>query len=204
MVLKLNPALTLGASYQGKTALKYMKTGAAAASMSATGGFTDSGRMTVVDFQWPAMTAVGASWQASPALLVAADIKNITWADVMKDFRQRYDSATMGGSVSFTLPQSWKDQTVLNLGLAWRSSPALTLRAGLNLAANPIPDAEVNPLFPATVGKHLMAGLGYRFTPQSEFNASLTVTPTSTVTNAQGVSISHRQTNLQAIYSLMF
>jgi long-chain fatty acid transport protein len=40
----------------------------------------------------------------------------------MKDFRMRYDSAGMGGSVSFALPQNWKDQTVLSLGGArWLS-----------------------------------------------------------------------------------
>jgi hypothetical protein len=33
--------------------------------MTAFGGFADTGRITVVDFQWPA-TAVGASWQATP------------------------------------------------------------------------------------------------------------------------------------------
>jgi long-chain fatty acid transport protein len=64
-----------------------MKTGVTGASMSATGGFADSGRMTVVDFQWPAMTAVGLSWQATPSVLLAADVKRLGWAAVMKDFR---------------------------------------------------------------------------------------------------------------------
>ena len=77
----------------------------------------------------------------------------------------RYDSAGMGGSVSFALPQNWKNQTVVNLGAAWEATPALTLRAGVNVGDNPIPDAFVNPLFPATVERHLTLGLGYRFSP---------------------------------------
>ena len=84
-----------------------------AASLSATGGFADSGRITVIDFQWPEMTAMGAAWQATPALLLAADVKRIGWAEVMKGFRLRYDSGGIGGSVSFALPQQWKDQTCL-------------------------------------------------------------------------------------------
>jgi long-chain fatty acid transport protein len=40
-------------------------------------------------------------------------------------------------------------------------SPALTLRAGINHASNPIPDALVNPLFPATVERHYTLGLGW-------------------------------------------
>jgi long-chain fatty acid transport protein len=58
---------------------------------------------------------------AGPALLVA-DVKRIGWSDVMKDFRMRYDSAGMGGSVSFALPQNWKDQTVLSVGASLRSA----------------------------------------------------------------------------------
>ena len=203
-VYKVSPEWTFGASYQLKSALGDMKTNATGASLSATGGFFDTGRLTVVDFQWPATTAVGASWQATPKLLIAADVKSIAWSGVMKDFKMRYDSAGMGGSVSFALPQNWKDQTVTNLGLAYAVSETLTLRAGVNLADNPIPDAYVNPLFPATVKSHYTLGLGYRFSAASEFNGSLTMAPKTTVTSGQGVVITHSQTNMQLMYSYRY
>lgn len=203
LVYRMAPGLTLGASYQTETSLGDMKTSASGASLSAFGGFADSGRITVVDFQWPAMTAVGIAWQGGPALLVA-DVKRVDWSGVMKDFRMRYDSAGMGGSVSFALPQNWKDQTVISLGGAFAISPALTLRAGYNRADNPIPEAFVNPLFPATEKTHYTLGLGWRISPAGEFNASLTVAPRSTVTNGQGVVVSHKQTNLQMMYSHRF
>lgn len=202
-VWRLSPALSVGASYQSETSLGDMKTSASGAALSAFGGFADSGRMTVVDFQWPSMMALGLAWQAGPALL-AADVKRIGWSKVMKDFRMRYDSAAMGGSVSFALPQNWSDQTVINLGAAFAISPALTLRAGLNRADNPIPDAFVHPLFPATEKTHYTLGLGWRPTAAGEFNASLTMAPKSTVTNGQGVVVSHKQTNLQLMYSHRF
>ncbi len=204
VLYSVSPLLRVGASYHTKSSLKDMKTSATGASMSATGGFVDTGRITVVDFQWPATTAIGVSWQATPDVLVAADVKNIAWSSVMSDFKLRYDSAGMGGSVSFALPQNWKDQTVLNLGLAYAVNPALTLRAGVNLADNPIPDAFVNPLFPATVERHLMFGLGYKFSPVSEFNIAVTVAPTTTVTNGQGVVVTHKQTNAQLMYTHRF
>ena len=203
LVYKVVPGVVLGASYRMKSSLKDMKTGADKASLSATGGFADSGRITVIDFQWPAMTSLGAAWQATPALLVAADIKRIGWADVMKDFRLRYDSAGMGGSVSFALPQQWKDQTVTSIGVAYGLG-ALTLRGGFNHADNPIPDALVNPLFPATVKSHYALGAGWRFSATGELNASLTIAPTSKVTNGMGVEITHKQTNLQLMYSRQF
>ncbi len=116
----------------------------------------------------------------------------------------RFDSAGMGGSVSFALPQNWKDQTVTSLGLAWATSDRLTLRTGVNLTDNPIPDALVNPLFPATVKTHYTFGAGWRFASASELNGSLTVAPRSTVTNGMGVVVEHKQTNAQLMYSYRF
>lgn len=206
-VYKASPTLTLGASYQFKSALGDMKTSATGASMSAAGMPQrpfDTGRITVVDFQWPAMTAIGLAWQATPALLVAADLKHIAWSGVMKDFKLRYDSAGMGGSVSFALPQNWKDQTVTNLGAAYAVNGQLTVRGGVNLASNPIPEAFVNPLFPATVEKHYTMGLGYRFSAASEFNGSLTIAPSARVTNASGVVVTHKQTNVQLMYTYRY
>lgn len=203
-VYKATPEVTLGASYQFKTNLDDMKTGSTGASLSAEGGFVDSGRITVIDFQWPATLGAGIGWQATPALLVAADIKRLQWSDVMKDFKLRFDSAGLGGSVSFALPQNWEDQTVFNLGVAYDVNAQLTLRGGLNLADNPVPDAYVNPLFPATIEDHYTLGLGYRFSPASEFNGSFTYAPTVTVTNPQGIEISHKQVNWQFMYTHRF
>ncbi|MBU6260571.1 MAG: outer membrane protein transport protein [Burkholderiales bacterium] len=201
LVYRVAPAVTLGASYQSKSALADMKTSGRGASLSAAGGFADSGRITVVNFQWPATWAAGAAWQATPALLLAADVKRIEWSTVMQNFRLRYDSAGLGGSVSFALPQNWSDQTVLNVGAAWAVNPALTLRAGYNYGKDPIPAAYVNPLFPATVQSHYTLGLGYAFDAADSFDGSLTLAPTSSVTTGSGVVVTHRQTNFQLMYS---
>jgi long-chain fatty acid transport protein len=202
--VRFSKDLVVGASYQFKSGLADMKTASSAASMTAFGGFSDNGQITVIDFQMPSVIGIGASWQARPSLLLAADLKYIGWADSMKNFSLRYDSAQMGGSVSFALPQNWKDQTVLSLGGAWKANEQLTLRAGVNLADNPIPDATVNPLFPATVKNHFTFGLGYQSSPTGELNASLTIAPSTSVTSGGGVAISHGQTNLQFMYSHRF
>lgn len=203
-VYKVNKDVTVGGSYQFKSGLDDMKTASSAASIASDGAATDYGQMTVIDFQMPSVFAVGASWQAQPSLLLAADIKYIGWADSMKSFKMRYDSSMGNGSVSFAMPQNWKDQTVLNLGMAWKANEQLTLRAGLNLADNPIPDAYVNPLFPATVKSHVTLGMGYKVSEAGDFNASLTLAPSETVTSGSGVTISHGQTNLQVMYSHRF
>ena len=201
--------VTVGGSYRFKSKLDDMKTESNSASMTANPGggaqtFADSGSITIVNFQMPSVLALGASWQVQPALLLAADIKSIGWADAMKSLNMRFDSTGYTGSVSFAMPQNWKDQTVLNLGMAWKANEQVTLRAGLNLADNPIPEALVNPLFPATVKNHMTLGLGYKVSDTGEFNAAVTLAPASTVTNASGIAISHEQTNLQLMYTHRF
>jgi len=199
----------LGGSYQFKSALNDMETSQTGATMGFLGAPSpDYGKITVVDFQMPSVLALGASWQASPSLLLAADLKYIEWSEVMKNFKLRYDSNTPGaGYITFALPQNWKDQTVLNLGLAWKANDVWTLRTGVSFAANPVPDNYVNPLFPAIETNHATFGFGYKVSQASEINASLTLAPTVTVTNATGmapVTISHSQTNLQLMYSHRF
>jgi long-chain fatty acid transport protein len=208
MTYKVNNEVMMGASYQFKSALDDMKTAANAASLGIVGMLTDTGQITVVDFQMPAVFSFGASWNTSPTLLLAADVKYIGWADAMKSFKMRYDSSNpLMGNVTFAMPQNWKDQTVLNLGAAWKATDQLTLRAGLNLADNPIPDTLVNPLFPATVRDHVTLGLGYQFSKADDFNMSLTMAPSVSVVNNSGaapVTISHSQTNWQFMYSHRF
>ncbi len=201
---KLNKDATMGASYQLKSSLSDMKTGATTASMTAFGGFVDQGQITIIDFQMPSVLAIGAAWQATPSLLLAADVRSIGWSDSMKTFKLRYDSAQMGGAVSFGLPQNWKDQTVVNVGAAWKTNEQLTLRAGMNLADNPVPDSLVNPLFPATVKNHFTLGLGYQLSTAGDFNMAVTMAPKVTVTTPQGIDISHAQTNWQFLYSHRF
>lgn len=207
LVYQATPSLRVGASYHSKTQLKDMRTGGSGAAMSASNGFADTGRITVEDFQMPEQWALGLAWQASPQTLLAADVKHIGWSDVMSSFRMTYatDGKTgMDGSISFALPQLWKDQTVLNLGVQHRLSPQWAVRAGLNMASNPVPDATVNPLFPAIVERHYTAGVGYKLEGAGEINASLTLAPKATANTPQGVVISHRQLNGQLMYSHPF
>lgn len=58
----------------------------------------------------------------------------------------------------------WEDVLVAALGVDYRVSEALSLRAGLNVGENPIPDAVAmfNVASPAVFERHATLGLGYR------------------------------------------
>ncbi len=133
---------------------------------------------------------------------------HVGWAKVMKDFHMTFNSADMGGiAMDMRMPQNWKDQDVFNLGFAYKTSPAVTLRAGMNLANNPVPDTTVNPLFPATIKNHYTGGVGYAMDKVSEINVSATYVPRVTVTApaaAGGYSIDHSQLNWQFMYTHRF
>lgn len=198
----LNPNLTLGASYHLKTRMGDLKTNATGATL--TMGQAMTGRMVIHDFQMPANGALGLAWKASSSLELLADVKRIAWANAMKDFRMTFESAP--GNVSFTLPQNWKDQTVLALGGAYKLNPAWTLRAGYSHASNPVPDATVHPLFPAIVKDHYTAGFGYQIGKNMTLDAALSHAPKVTVNAGMlgGAPITHSQTNYQMLLGIRY
>ena len=220
----VNERLTLGAVYHSKTDIADMD-GKATVSMvvnadqgylagsTNTGIFTDAafplqGTIKIRDFQWPETYAAGLAYQATPRVLLVADIKRIRWSDVMENFRMSFtasNAATNGDfkglTMNATLPQNWDDQTVIQLGVNYQANDKWILRGGYNGASNPVPDSWVHYLFPATVEKHYTAGAGYLIDDANAMNFSLTFTPTTKVTSADGIDITHSQSNWQLMYT---
>ena len=221
MTFKANENLTLGASYQLKTRLSDLQTGAGGATFTlyapvvvngmtvpdVANGTAMPGKITVKNFQMPSVLAFGAAWQASPVLNLVADVKRIGWASVMKSFNMAFDMG--GGNVmNFGMPQNWNDQTVVSLGGAYKANDALTLRAGYSHSTNPIPSSTVHPLFPAIVKDHFMAGFGYQLSKNMTMDAAISHAPKVTVVNAADpsmpVTITHSQTNYQLMLSYRY
>ncbi len=203
---KITPDVAIGATYHSKTRLSDLTTEADGAVMSAAGmGTVGTGQIKVRDFQWPETYAVGAAWNVSPELMIVADIKQINWKDVMKDFKMTYSGGVGAStaSIDMALPQNWKNETVYELGAAYKVSEPLVLRAGANISSNPIPDEFMNPLFPAIMKNHYMIGAGYMFDKTSSVDASFAYAPEVKATGG-GVTVAHTQTNAQVMYSYRF
>jgi long-chain fatty acid transport protein len=230
---KFNKQLTMGGTYHSSTSLSDME-GSASLSFNTnmdtgilSGGAPNgvytamtiplSGKIAVRDFQFPETYGLGLAFQANDKLMIAADYKRINWSKAMKDFKMTFTAdatqANMlaggfaGQVLDATMYQNWDDQDVFMLGMAYKATDALTLRAGVNLANNPIPDAYVNPLFPATIKDHYTLGAGYAFSKVSEVNASYVYAPKVTANapaSAGGYSIEHAQNNWQLMYSHRF
>lgn len=209
---KVNGQLAVGATYHAKTSLGDMTADGAQltfidndGTMGGAAGdrYPLTGKVSIVDFQFPEVYGFGLAYQATNDLMVAADYKRIGWASVMKNFHMTFTSTDMGGiAMDMKMPQNWTDQDVIQMGFAYKTTKDLTLRAGFNLSSNPVPDNTVNPLFPATVKSHYTAGVGYNIDNTSAVNASFSYVPKVTVTSTSGYSIDHSQMNWQVMYSL--
>ncbi|MEW5967155.1 MAG: outer membrane protein transport protein [Pseudomonadota bacterium] len=188
---RLDDALTVGGVYQTAGNLPKLK----------GDGYTVEG------FDMPAVVGLGLAWQANARLLFAADVKQLLWGDSM-------NTVTIRGPGGLVVPfqQDWDDQTVVSLGMAYAFSDALTGRVGYNYGKNPIPDANVNFLWPAIVEHHYTVGFGYAFSKQSELNFAVSYVPETAVTGTgalppmgnQGITIEHSQLNWQLMVSYRF
>jgi long-chain fatty acid transport protein len=206
---KINPTLNIGGSYHSRTFMNDWETDDGAASMEfydVDGGAPTqvmSGKMVINNFQWPAQWAAGVAYQPGGKWMLAADVKYIQWKDVMENFSMTFESN--GQSADMTLYQDWKNQTVIELGGAYKVSEKVALRAGLNLSDNIIPDSYVNPLFPAITGNHVTAGVGWNITKKDimDFSGSYALKEEATNSNT-GVAVSMSQVTLQVGYSRLF
>ncbi len=204
---KINSDITIGATYHSKTSLGDLETKTTGAALSAAGfGTVGTGKIIVRDFQWPETYGIGASWKANKDLMVALDVKRINWANVMKDFKMTYEGSVAGGAttIDFDLPQNWKNQTVIELGVAYLFTPEFTGRIGVNLADNPIPDKDMNYLFPAIEKNHYTIGAGYAFSKANSVDFSFAYAPEVKVNAGSGVTTTHSQMNEQIMYSYRF
>ncbi len=170
-----------------------------------------TGDFRVHNFQWPAMLGAGLAWYPAPRWMIAADVREIFWKNVMKEFNMSFVASAAasngpfaGQDLNAVLFQSWSDQTVVQLGAAYQATDKLTLRFGGNFGNNPVPDTYLNCLFPAIVKDHLTAGFGWKFDARSSFDASFTYGFKVNTVNGSGASVSHSQTNVQLMYSYHF
>ena len=221
---KVTPKFTLGATYQSKTAMGDLETDNALVSMNLDLDMGEpmpaqtvqvAGQIKVKDFEWPDTYGIGMAYQVTDRFMVAADVKQIRWSDVMEDFKMTFTANQnqtglaqafgLGGTVmNATLYQHWDDQTVFEIGGSFKVTDMFTLRGGYNHASNPIPDMYLNPLFPAIVEDHITAGLGVDFNEASSLNAALSFALENSALAGSGVTSEHSQLSWQLMYTYRY
>ncbi len=217
LVYRATDRLTLGLTYHSRSALSDLKADGAQLSFQLNvpglGAMaqTLTGELKVNNFEWPATLGAGLAYRPNERWLIAADVREVFWQDVMDQFQMTFvasgaaaNGPFAGQNMNAILFQRWDNQLLVQLGAAYQATDRLTLRFGGSFASDPIPDRYLNCLFPATIEQHLTLGFGWKFDERSSVDLSYSHGLEVEKTNGYGIRISHSQTNLQVMYSRHF
>jgi len=161
---RINEIVSIGAQYTTEAALDF-DNGTLTANYGPAGSFTFDAEME--DFTWPKEAEFGIAVQATPQLLLAADVKWIGWSDAIDQVKLKANGGAEGlpppvspGSDAIMFNMNWDDQWVYAFGVEFAVNQAHAIRLGYNYGKSPVPDGNLNPLFPAIVEHHLTVGYG--------------------------------------------
>ena len=158
---KITPTVTIGAAYASKINFEAFD--------KYRGLFAEQG-----DFDIPENYNLGVSWQATPAVKFSLDYQRINYSDVASVANPSINFAT-GGLLGLDNGAGfgWDDVDVWKLGMEYKYSPKLTLRAGYSRNDNPISgsdaaEATFNILAPAVNESHATLGFTYTLASGNE------------------------------------
>lgn len=163
---KLSPAFALGASYNSKMSFQDFEWNSA----HADPGLPNYGavRKIRLGLDLPAQAVVGLGWTPSDRFALALDGK---WID--------YENAA-----GFSDVLGFKDITVGEIGVQYKATDKLALRAGYNHGEVPIPAERTffTVEVPAVFVNHYCVGLGFRATDSLTLDLAYYRVPNSTIT----------------------
>jgi len=133
-------------------------------------------------FDQPSVLTLGFSLNPMEALLVAADLEYIMWADTNgRDQPAFTTNMAPTGSMAWNL--NWSNQLVLKLGAQYKASRALTVRVGYNYGKMPLDQTRAfeNIAFPAIAEHHISAGASYDVNKALAVAVGVTYSPKATL-----------------------
>lgn len=173
---KPTPTLSLGLTYSPQVKIPF-DNGELVANLAALGlGAVKYRSVQLHGLALPQEIAGGVAWQATPQLLVAADLM---WSDYSHALQTQTLSASNPDNplappmITSTAALNWHNQTVITAGVAYAFDDATRLYGGVNYGRNPIPSNTLNPLL-ASIGElHFTAGLAHRMSDLWSVSAAL-------------------------------
>jgi long-chain fatty acid transport protein len=154
---------SIGASYRSKVKVDITGTavgqvGAAALSLQGIG----ANASTSVTF--PDLQTIAAAFQATPDLLLSAQVDRINWATFDK-IEVNYDPSALNALTgsSSTIPEGWKATIAVRLGAEWKMNPSTRLRLGYSKDPTPTNPTDFSPRLPGNDRQLLSLGYGKTF-----------------------------------------
>ncbi len=138
------------------------------------------------DFDVPPILDLGFAYDFTPAWTLSFQYQRI-WFNDIDSLGNAADRVLAPGDIVFGTDDGmgfgWKNQDVYKIGLRWKYSPDLTLRAGASFGSKVVPDdmALFNVLAPAVVRNHYTLGFSKKLASDNEFHASFMYAPEKAV-----------------------
>lgn len=157
----INPMVTVGASYQTRMLMsKFNKY---------SGLFAEQG-----DFDIPPAARIGVAVRPVEDWTVHADWERIFYSEVASIGNKGGNASPLGSDLGPGF--GWQDMDIWRLGVEWKTTPDLTLRAGYSHASAFTSNTEVtfNILAPATIQDHASIGFSYAIDDSWEVSGAYT------------------------------
>lgn len=164
---KITPTVTVGAAYASEMKFEEFSKYA--------GLFAEQG-----DFDIPENYNLGVAWQATPVVKLALDYQRINFSKINSVGNQVLPNFVNGMGADNGPGFGWDDMDIWKLGMEYKHSPALTLRAGYSHADSPIKgdltcasftncgEVTLNILAPAVIEDHVTLGFTYTLASGNE------------------------------------
>lgn len=173
---RVNPSLTLAATYTEKTELP-LTDGELRANYSGMGlGTVTYGNAAVTGLALPREVALGMAFKPVDALLLSFKVNWINWADAIKSVTLRVtdpDNSLAPAAYQIVTPGDWKNQWVFASGLAYNWNELTTLYAGHNYGSNPIPSQNASPLLAGILEHHVTLGVARQISTEWRMTGGL-------------------------------
>jgi long-chain fatty acid transport protein len=159
---KITPTVTVGATWSSKTYMDEFN--------KYSGLFAEQG-----DFDIPSNFGIGVAWQATPSLVLAADLSRVLYSGV-DSIGNPIQNLTVDGNQFGTDKGpgfGWDDVTIFKLGAAYTMG-AWTFRGGYAYNTQPIDDDQtfLNLYAPGVVQHHLTLGATWAVSKTGELSLS--------------------------------
>lgn len=209
LTYKVSKDTILGASYVLETHLDDMTGSATLTAIDGLAGQVKlDGKIRIKDFQSPAQLNFGISHRFDDQWMVVADISRVFWKHAVKDIHVSFVS-NAGQNIDIDLPQNYKDQTALSLGVAYTSGK-WTLRGGARVTTQALRSDTVLAVIPAIPNRFGTLGFGYQLTPMSSFDFAWTHSFKKTMQNSSlpntsaPIEINHAQDSATFAFTYRF
>ncbi len=193
---KILPELSIGASYQLKTAMSEFD--------DYKGLFAEAG-----DFDVPATWNIGIAVTPSKGFTIAVDAQQILYSDVKSianpmDLMANSPADQAGNPNPNFKPLGheegwgfgWEDVMVYKVGLLYEGLESWKFMAGYSTGDNPVPESEVmfNILAPGIIEQHMTLGVSKQINESNEITVSLMYAPSNTVSGPNPLEAPGQQT----------